>query len=416
MQADIVIVGGGLAGLSAATEVAIHSRASIVIVEHHGLGSNRTTPMTFADVPGRFGLEDCVIGRYRRFSFHSPLGNRSTHAFETVPLVALAYRQACETLFKRASSAGHVSVVSATASRLVRHDRRWRMALSDGQVLDTPLVIDASGRGLFASRVFGLEQPKEYSHCYGVRLSQCRVPDPDEAIFLAPCRVYGSGGGWLYPLDGNQASFGYATLGRTPVWPGDVVKANLKRALTEFEPYAAWLKGAVQEQIETGTIPIYPLRRFVYDGLLIAGDAAGQATIWSCMGSEAALTAGQLAGEAAVHALRSGDFGVRTLSLYQANWDQCYRRTYQHNAWISPVVWSMSEEEWNQQIPLTQKLTPDQMVARLRTNWPVPTMTQAVFVRAYDVAGRARRGLMRRLRAGLSFQHTGAKPAKRSED
>jgi flavin-dependent dehydrogenase len=398
MKADIVIVGAGLAGLSAAAEIAAHSRAEVILVERLGPGSNNPTPLVFRHVFEQYGLQDCAIGRYNRFTFHSPLGNRSSHAYDDFPLAALNYQAACRTLLERARRMGNVQELHANALSMSRAGEQWELYLSRSQRLTAPLVIDASGRGLFSSRILGLPLPRSYSHCYGARLAGCKAPDENEAFFLAPCEAYGDGGGWFYPLKNGQVSFGYATLGTDPNLPGRVVKERFERALKEFQPYASWLRGAEVDHVEVGTIPIYPLRKFVYDGLLIAGDAASQATIWSCMGSEAALEAGQLAGAAALDALLRGDYRAESLKVYQTVWDERNRRTYRHNAWIAPVVWSMGEGEWNRQIPRVQELTPRQMLDRLRINWPVPTLAQAAFVRGYDLAGRMRRGVVRKLR------------------
>lgn len=402
MKVDVIIVGAGLAGLSAANEIASRSRASVVVIERLVIGSNNPTPMTFIDVIGRFGLEDCITGRYNQFTFHSPLGNQSTHSFGEIQLVALAYRRACLKLLDMASTAGNVWMYSASAVGLDRQEKDWLMTLNDGRQISASLVIDASGRGLFASRALHLARPRSYSHCYGAHLSNCAIPNPQQAFFFAPHPDYGDGGGWLYPLDDHRASFGFATLGNSPSLPGGTVKANFNRALENFEPYATWLKGAAWEHVEVGSIPIYPLRKFVYDGLLITGDAAGQATIWSCMGSEAALVSGQMAGYAALTALLRGDFSTRTLGQYQSQWDSLYRETYQHNAWIGPTMWSQSAEDWNRQIPLLSRLTPDQMLARLRINWPIPSLPQAVFIRSYDLAGRTRRQFARQLQGLLA--------------
>src|SRR5574338_678637 len=108
MEADIVIIGAGLAGLSAAAAIAASSRATVVVLDRRGVGSNNPTPMTFADVPPRYGLEDCTIGSYRCFTFHSPLGGRASHEFGQVQLVALDYRKACQKLLGRAVADGVV--------------------------------------------------------------------------------------------------------------------------------------------------------------------------------------------------------------------------------------------------------------------------------------------------------------------
>jgi len=398
-QSQVLIVGAGLAGVSAAAEIAAHAPVGtrITLVERLGVGSNHTTPMTFAEIPSRFGLEDCVIGRYTRFTFHSPLGERNTHAYQESPLVALDYARAARALLQRAQAQGDVRLLKASAAHLERKGARWLLTCAHGETLSAPLLIDASGRGLFSHRALDLPRPREFSHCYGALLSNVTVSDPGEAFFLAPFDDYGNGGGWVYPLEDGRVSLGYASLGKNPTLPAGLLMERFRRALAGFEPYAAWARQAHWERPEVGSIPIYPLRRLVWDGLLIAGDAAGQATIWSCMGSAAALEAGQLAGQAAIQALRAGDFNAKTLKSYQQAWDSRHRRTYRNNAVLSPVVWSMSSAAWNRQIPRLRTLTPHQMIERLRSNWPTPAWPVVVALRAYDLAGRALRGVATRL-------------------
>jgi flavin-dependent dehydrogenase len=393
---DVIVVGGGLAGLSAAATLAADGGPRVLLVERLGLASNLTTPMTFADVPARYGLERAVTARYRGFVFHSPLGNRSQHDFAAPELVALDYGQAGTLLWERAH-AGGVILRRAAALGLQRDRRGWLVRLSDGATVHAPLLLDASGRALFTHRALGLPAPRQFSHCYGLLLENCPAPDPELAYFLAPSARYGSGGGWFYPLDGGRASFGYAELSTDRVFPSRRLQAGFRRALAEFQPYADWARRGRVRRVEVGSIPIFPLRRLAYDGLVIAGDAAGQATIWSCMGSAAALEAGELAAAAVRDAWQAGDPSAARLAAYTRGWDARHRRTYRHNGWIAPVSWSMSDAQWNAQIPRLTGLSGAQMVARLRENWPVPTLAQVAFVRLYDLAGRLRRGLVRRL-------------------
>jgi flavin-dependent dehydrogenase len=396
---DVVIVGGGLAGLSAAATIACSSDAAIAILEQHTIGSNNPTPMTFADVVERFGLEDHIVGRYRRFTFHSRLGNRSSHTFDACRLVAFNYRAACDALLRRSQANGDVTLIRGRAIGLRRtSDAGWQIDTGTEQTILTPLLIDASGRGLFATRALSLPGPGKFSHCLGQVWSGCTVPDPEEAFFLAPSDRFGDGGGWLYPLGDGQASFGYATLSTSPAYPGKAVKERYHRAQREFKPYADWLAVAQPGRVEAGTIPICPPRRFVYPGLLLIGDAAGQATIWSCMGSEPALVSGQMAGQAACEAHRRHDYSPAALGSYQRQWDKDYRRIYRQGALLAPEIWRQGEVNWNRGIPLVQELTPEQMLARLRINWPLLPIWQILFIRAYAWAGNVRRGLMARLR------------------
>ncbi len=400
-----------MAGLSAAVTIAQGSDAEIAIIEERGVGSNNPTPMTFVDVVERFGLENHVIGRYRRFTFHSSLGNKSSHTYDVSPLVALDYQGACEELLSRARAAGKVEFVLDRASRLQRMtDGRWLVHVADGLAIAASLLVDASGRALFATDALGLPWPRMFSHCFGQNLG-CAAPDPEEVFFLAPSDRFGDGGGWLYPLADGRVSFGYATLSTTPDYPKQTVQERYYRALREFAPYASWLADAQPDHVEMGTIPVCPPRRFVYDGLVLVGDAAGQATIWSCMGSEPALIGGQLAGRAAIAAHRRGDYSAGVLESYQRQWDQEYRRIYQQGVLLAPVSWRQGEVNWNRQIPLVQQLAPQQMLARLRTNWPLLPWWKIASIIVYDWMGRVRRGLVARLKGSSARGVSGNEPS-----
>ena len=395
---DVVIVGAGLAGLSAAVAMATGSDAAIALVERRGIGSNSPTPLTFVDVVKRFDLGGYVSGRYRRFTFHSPLGNRSSHAYDEPVLAALDYSGACAELLRRGHAAGDITVISTAASGLQRGgDGHWQVHTAAGKTITTPLLIDASGRGSFATRALGLPGPRMFSHCYGQVLGGCAVPDPEESFYLAPSDRFGDGGGWLYPLSDGRVSFGFAMLSADADYPRQALQERYHRALHEFPPYAEWLVGAHVDHVERGTIPICPPRRFVYDGLMLVGDAAGQATIWTCMGSEPALVSGELAGRAASKAYHRQDYSRVTLQSYQWQWDRAYRRIYRQGALLAPVSWGQGEISWNKQIPLVQQLDSQQMLARLRTNWPLLPWWKVAFIRGYDWAGRVRRSLANRI-------------------
>jgi len=391
---DVVIIGAGLAGLSTAATIAFTTDAAIAIVEERGIGSNNPTPLTFADVTERFDLDKHVIGRYRQYTFHSPLGNRSSHSYDTHPLVTLDYRGACDELFWRSQMAGNVGLISSRAIDLKRTaDGNWQVRLAAGQVVTTPLLIDASGRQAFATRNLGLPAPRMFSHVFGQSFSGGTVPDSEEAFFLAPCDRFGDGGGWLYPFAEKRISFGYATLSNHSEYPGALTKQRYDRALAEFAPYTKWLASAQPGHTESGTIPICPPRRLVYDGLMLVGDAAALATIWSCMGVEPALISGQLAGHAAIEACRRRDYSAAKLGSYQKQWEQANRRIYRQGLLLASASWRQGEVSWNNQIPLVQQLTPEQMLARLRVNWPLLPWWKIAFIMIHDWAGRTRRSL-----------------------
>jgi flavin-dependent dehydrogenase len=97
------------------------------------------------------------------------------------------------------------------------------------------------------------------------------------------------------------------------------VRQRYQRALQELAPYADVLARGKPGPVERGSIPLGPVRCFVYDGLMLVGDAAGQATPWACMGSESALINGQTCGRVAAKAFKQGDLRAKVLREYEGH-------------------------------------------------------------------------------------------------
>jgi flavin-dependent dehydrogenase len=399
---DVVIVGGGLAGLSAAQAIVGASDARVALVEGRGLGSNNPTPLICTEVVERFGLASCAKARYRKFTFLSPRGVASSHCFDSFALTALDYQAACRLLFERCQELGRVALFSDCARQVARSTQgQWVISLAGGAELSAPLLVDASGKSFFSARSFNLERPRMFSHSLGEVLAGASYADPSEAFYIAPSE-YGDGGGWFYPLARGRASFGVATLTKDARFPERWLKESLRRARAGLHPCCEWLAGAWREHFELGSIPVFPPRRFVHPGLVRIGDAAGQATIWSCMGCEMALVGGQMAGHILSEAVREHEYSLELLNQYQERWDEAYRRIYRQAAWLAPLVWQQDDQQWERSLRLLQALTPAQMLARLRTNWPVLPLWKIGFIRAYDLLGRCRRAAVRRTRRALA--------------
>ena len=235
---DVVIIGAGIAGLSAANAVASESHLTFALVEGRSIGSNNHSPLTFADIIQQHDLTDCIKGRYSNVAFHNYKGNFIKYNFRDHPLVVLDYRKACRKLLsaiqKRTNA---VEIIDAYATNMSQNDKGVAIQLKDGTQLQARILIDCSGQSQFAITQLEEHHISYYSHVYGAVFSGIKGKETDLCCFLWPHNDFGLGGGWFYSLAGRKASFGYASIAKSPAKHYKQMKNNYHLARQEFEPY-----------------------------------------------------------------------------------------------------------------------------------------------------------------------------------
>jgi flavin-dependent dehydrogenase len=367
---DIVILGGGLAGLSTAVYLAENTHLSIGLVDMRNPGSNHTIRSVYQDSIEKFGLEDAVLRNYQSFIFHSIFGTYLKFDYENRISCAVDYSKACQILCTRARSNG-VEFRKERALSLLRasHEPKKRIGLqlSGNSTIMAQVLVDASGPSQWAARQLGIRPSRSFSCCYGERLRGCPIDDYSAFRFLTPHRVYGNGGGWFYPLEEGVASFGYSIV----VPHGQMNRGTAFRyqsAKKEFPPYSTWFAQAKREFVEGGMIPIGRIGQFCNDRLICVGDAAGQANSWSVEGCRPALENGLTAGQVIQMAFVKNRFDRETLSIFEEKWNKENRERFWRTESVSEITWNRTEKEWEKFLKAYQTFTPEQQYWQLREN------------------------------------------------
>jgi flavin-dependent dehydrogenase len=366
---EIVIVGGGIAGLSTALRICEEVDEPLVLIERGTIGDpTRTSPFTFPDVVEHFGLSDAVLQKYTRFAYRSPTGVVASFEYENPAFVTIDYQKACNIMHDRLGKRGNATVLEKTQALGFNVDKithSIRLTLSDTACVSCSVLVDASGRDFFASRQLGIELPTLYSHPYGEFLEGCRIDDPEEMCIFAGNK-YGNGGGWLYPIDRNTARFGFATVTRSNAYPREVVERNFKEAIQNFHPYNEMVAGAKRKRSEFGTIPLEPLDKFEYEQILIVGDAAGHATPWYAEGVRPALESGEMCGKTIVEAYKNGTLRSATIKEFQHLWDARNRKSYSSAVRTGFKSYFKSQEQWDDSVRYHASLTPNEILGLIR--------------------------------------------------
>ncbi len=385
---DVVILGGGLAGLSTAVYLTGATRLTVAVVDMRKMGSNQTARAVYQDAIKKHELEEAVLRVYSSLAYHSVRGTLVQFEYGENGLCALDYSKACEILWDRAHQRG-AEIRTGRAVSLSPNppfaDQPITIKMSDGNEISGQVLVDASGPAQWAARQLSIRGSKLFSVCFGERFSSCEVDDYSMFRFLVPHQRYGNGGGWFYPLQEGVASIGYSIV--VPQYQiTEKHLANCYRlAKSEFQPYASWIKGARFELLEGGMIPIGRITRFFDHRLLCVGDAGGQAFPWSVEGCRPALENGQKAGKILKQAFEKKRFDRLMFAGFEREWNRDNRERFWRTESVSDVTWNRTEEEWEKFLRAYRAMQSETQYWHLREN------RESWFGQVYAVAGYARR-------------------------
>lgn len=377
---DILIIGAGLAGLNAACKLLKNPKIKVGLIALPRASKNNPARLTFTDVLDEYGLDDCAFNNYSAFGLFSYFGTTCIHRYNKPVFASLNYKKACEKLEDTLKKSDNFVRITDRVTDIRTEKDRVNLYTQTGKHFSSNILIDASGQAHLSYKFLKKERPKLYSHSYGQYFENTKNANSDEALFIAPSVDYGSGGGWFYPYGKDQASVGFAIVTDSPQFPSKTIRKQYKNALNEIDFLRTNLNGARPKNFEFGTIPIDPAKEFVFDRILVLGDAAGQATPWICMGVEPVLKNSDLAARIVLRAYEKNRFDKLSLIHYQNEWNRQNEDAFKIVTDLNPKIWFLGEAAWDFTLEADlRKLSPQQFYERIRYNKHLMPKYKALF-------------------------------------
>ena len=375
MQYDIVVVGGGPAGLSAAYSASKLQATTILLEKDDAVGQFvRTSGVSWIDSMKTLGIPEKYYNPIKNYRIISPT-NEVTFSGEVAKSCVLDVRATYQYLASLAVNSGSDIMVRSRVNDVISNSSRIagvkaRTPKGDLEIR-SKLVIDASG---FSSTVARRAELVPEWKRYGIGAEYecfCSEVDPQTWTLMVGSIYSEAGYAWLFPISKDRVRIGVG-VGR-PESRLDPLKILNELIEKRVKPLNE-LSKLQPIELHYGLIPNEGcVRTTTHDGLLLVGDSAGQSNPLILEGIRFAIEFGRLAGEVGANSLSSGA-SKESLINYETTWRKMIESRVNSAQKVQSRWLALTDEQWDKEIKILKSISEDEFLDFIRADFTTSKM------------------------------------------
>jgi len=375
---DIVVVGGGPAGSSAAFAAAKNGvKVALLEKEECISQSVRTSGVTWIKDVKKFGIPPDCYNEIKNYSFCSP--NNQVSVRDSKPrAVVLDVRKTYQWLAEQAAKEGADIFVKTNVTDVIRNNQGKisgvKTSSKENYIFNSKIVIDASGFQSVVAKSLGVVTQWERFGAGAEYEAYAEHVDSDTWWLMVGQQYSPAGYAWIFPVSKNIIRIGVG-VGKPE---SSIDPTERLKELMEKKPGPIKNLGKITPiEFHYGLIPNDGLsRKTVYDNLILVGDSAGQANPLVLEGIRYAIMFGRVAGEVSANAIKSGDTSEKSLKKYEESWKKAIKAKINSASKIQDRWIGLSDEEWDKEIEIIGKLTPDEFIDFIKADFGLTNMVK----------------------------------------